>query len=278
MAQTKQTSTQTATSTASTTAAPRRTVRKPPVIERAGVNALETPATTAPAVSPPAPSPPAAAGGAQATTTTTTAAGAASTASGSSSGTTSTDFPVNSPPVVQVPPVPAGFVPVNALDLRGFRPMQSELASVPDAILELSNFANYTGIFGITAPPSSQVSQRLTVAAQWTSLYSASTAWFTYVKSQEGMAWKDALELVEKLKAPFQLASASNPALLSKYPALARMLGAQKVVAKRAVSARVKNQTPAAAAALAAATAPAATPPVAPAAPAVPARVVTVQG
>ena len=70
MAQKKQTSTQTATSTASTTAAPRRTVRKPPVIERAGVNALETPATTAPAVSPPAPSPPAAAGGAQATTTT----------------------------------------------------------------------------------------------------------------------------------------------------------------------------------------------------------------
>ena len=277
MAQKIQKSTQTATGTAGPPVAPRRTVRKPPVIERAGVNALEAPATTAPAVSTPAPAPPTVDGGTQATTT--TAAGAASTASGSSSGTASTDFPVNSPPLVQVPPVPAGFVPVNPLDLRGFRPMQSELASVPDALLELSNFANYTGIFGITAPPANQVSQRLTVAAQWTSLFSASTDWYTYVKSQEGMAWKDALELVEKLKAPFQLATASNPALLSQYPALARMLGAQKVVAKRAVSTRVKKQKEDAAAALAAATVQPAATPVAAAAPVTPpTRAVTVQG
>jgi hypothetical protein len=120
--------------------------------------------------------------------------------------------------------------------------MQSELASVPDAILELEKFNNYTGLFGITAPPSSQVGQRLNVAAQWTSLLAESTAWYTYVKSQEGVAWKDALELVAKLKTPFQLATASNPALLSMYPALARMLGAAKVVGKRAASTRAKKK------------------------------------
>ena len=47
-------------------------------------------------------------------------------------------------------------------------------------------------------------------------------------------ARQDALELVEKLKTPFQLASASNPALLNQYPAIARMLVAKKVVAMRA--------------------------------------------
>jgi hypothetical protein len=52
-----------------------------------------------------------------------------------------------------------------------------------------------------------------------------STAWFGYVKSQEGMAWKYTLILVDKLKAPFALASQHDPSLVSRYPALARRRG-----------------------------------------------------
>jgi hypothetical protein len=180
---------------------------------------------------------------------------------------------------VQIPPVPAGFIPVNGKDMRGFRPTQSELASVLDAIRELSNFPNYSALFGITAPPVAQVVARLTVAAKWTTLYAASTAWYTYVRSQEGMAWKDALELVEGLKTPFQLASATNPALLNQYPALARMLGAKKVAAKRGTVTRAKNKKAEAAKAAAAAAAAQAAPqaPAEPTSPA-PTRVVTVQG
>ena len=95
------------------------------------------------------------------------------------------------------------------------------------------------------------------------------------------MAWKDALELVDKLKTPFQLAAASNPALLNQYPAIARMLAAKKVVSKRATSTRTKGkktkQAEAVATAVAAATAAAAAP-VTAAPAAAPARVVTVQG
>jgi hypothetical protein len=69
------------------------------------------------------------------------------------------------------------------------------------------------------------------------------------------MAWKDALELISKLKTPFQLATASNPALLNMYPALARMLGAAKVVAKRGVSTRAKKKKAGAASTSAATTA-----------------------
>jgi hypothetical protein len=177
--------------------AARRKLRKPPVIDRPGVDAMDVPASPTPAAAPhaPAPASPPASGGTV----------------GSTASTAGYDFPVNSPPVVTVPSAPNGFIPVSAIDLRGFRPMQSELASVPDAILELKKFANYTGLFGITAPPAAQVSQRLHVAAQWTSLLAQSTAWYTYVKSQEGMAWKDALELVAKLKTPF---SSPPPATL----------------------------------------------------------------
>ncbi|HEY6462589.1 MAG TPA: hypothetical protein VIY73_20610, partial [Polyangiaceae bacterium] len=78
----------------------------------------------------------------------------------------------------------------------------------------------------------------------------------------------------------------SNPALLGEYPALARLLGASKVVAKRATATKKKNAKDAATAAAtpggASSTASPATPAnggatTAPAT-AAPARIVTVQG
>jgi hypothetical protein len=160
--------------------------------------------------------------------------------------------------------------------------MASEIAAVPDAVAELQVFTDYMTVFGITAPDPGQLGQRLTIAAQWTTLLSQSSGWNTYVRSQEGMAWKDALLLMDKLKLPFQLASAANPALLSSYPALARLLGASTVVAKRAVATKKKNAKNAAAASAAAAAQPGPTPVAGAAGAAAPVpaapRVVTVQG
>ena len=68
----------------------------------------------------------------------------------------------------------------------------------------------------------------------WSTLLSASTSWMDFVKAGEGMAWKDTLTLTDKLKAPFALATANDPSMLSKYPALARLLGAAKQIAKKA--------------------------------------------
>ena len=303
MASKNRSSVTTSTSTTATSgsaiapATARKKTRKPPVIDRIGINALAIAAPQAAAPAAPAPADPASTAGpapaapsGSASTSDSGAGGGPAPApadtSGQQSGSTSpatpggngVDFPVNTPPQVTVPPVPAGFVPVNAIDMRGWRPMQSELASVPDAILELEDFPNYVALFGITAPPADQVSARLTVAAAWTTLFASTTAWYTYVKSQEGMAWKDALELVDQLKTPFQLAAASNPALLNQYPAIARMLAAKKVASKRAVSTRAKNKKAAQAASAQAAAPATAQPAGEPAAPAVPARVVTVQG
>jgi hypothetical protein len=149
------------------------------------------------------------------------------------------DGPVmTGPPDVAVPTPPSGYMPVSAVDLRGFRPLQSELATVGDAVAEIQGIPNWGLLFGITAPPASEIAPRLQVASDWTSLLAVSSAWYVYVKSQEGMAWKDALLSMESLKAPFQLASTASPALLKQYPALARLLGAKTVVAKRGATTR----------------------------------------
>src|SRR5262249_50877729 len=118
---------------------------------------------------------------------------------------------VKPPPEVKVPEVPAGFVSSNPKDYRGFRPKGSELAVVPDVVLELGQFHDYEIVFGRTAPPVGNVTQALEAASQWTALLADSSDWFGYVKSQEGMAWKDTLTLVDRLKAPFELASVHDP-------------------------------------------------------------------
>jgi hypothetical protein len=163
--------------------------------------------------------------------------------------TTTTTTPTNEttgglvkpPPDVAVPKVPAGFVPSNAKDYRGFRPKSSELAVVPDVVLELAGFHNYQTVFGQTAPPVADVAQALDAASQWTSVLADSNDWHEYVHSQEGMAWKDALALVDRLKAPFELAVAHDPTLLSRFPGLARLLRAGKVIAKRASATKKRN-------------------------------------
>jgi hypothetical protein len=251
------------TSNPNTAAAKRTKAQKPPVAERVTVSApLASPPAPAPSPAPAPPPEPAASGG---------------------TGSTPVVLPVQPPPQVTIPGVPNGFVPVSGADLRGFHPLASQVAAVPDAIIELQTFTNYGALFGITAPDVGQLTQRLSVATQWTTLLSQSSAWHTYVKSQEGLAWKDALELVFQLQTPFELASQVNPALLSQYPALARLLGARRVVAKRAAASRAKKKANAATTAAGAAPTPApnagngnsapATPP-APAA----TRIVTVQG
>jgi hypothetical protein len=61
------------------------------------------------------------------------------------------------------------------------------------------------------------------------------------VKSLEGMAWKDTLSLIDRLKGPFALAGANDPSLVSKYPSLARLLGVAKAAAKKAVAPKKRN-------------------------------------
>jgi hypothetical protein len=287
-------------------AAKRTATRKPPVIDRAGVDFDSTPSpddtpdttpdpsdggtdTTPTTGMPSAPSAapvviPASSTPAPIAPTTASSAStlpplpAALSAAANAGAIDPSAVPVmGAAPTVSIPVPPSGFVPVPGIDLRGYRPMQAELASVPDAVLELGQVPNWGLIFGITAPAATSVAQRLQVAAQWTSLRAQSDAWSSYVNSQEGMAWKDALEVVNSLKPAFALATAASPAMLSQYPALTRLLGAQAVVAKRGAATKKRNAAAASAVPAAATTASSVGAP-AEAGTATPARVVTVTG
>jgi hypothetical protein len=126
-------------------------------------------------------------------------------------------------------------------DLQGFRAIDVQVASVPEALAEMAGFTDYTAVFGIAAPDPSQLMQRLDVASQWTRLLAESNAWCRYVQSQQGVAWKEALVLLGQLKEPFRLAAKANPDLRIQYGALARLLGARTDVAHRAAASRAKN-------------------------------------
>jgi hypothetical protein len=139
--------------------------------------------------------------------------------------------------------------------------------------LELAQFNDYEAVFGRTAPPVAGITQALEAASQWTALLADSSEWLGYVKSQEGMAWKDTLTLVDNLKAPFELASTHDPSLLSRYPSLARLLGAAKVIAKRGAATRKRNATASGGSGGGTGTQPAAPEPPAPVAPAPPAAI-----
>jgi hypothetical protein len=239
-------STTTNNNSAVPTAKPRVKTRKLPVAERMTVSAPAAVPPTASSATPPVPPATAASGPPSPSAPAGGSAGSGNAGSSGGADAVGRVFPVSAPPPVTLPSVPNGFVPVSGADTLGFRVLASQAAAVPDAIAELQNFASYNTVFGITAPDVGQLTQRLAVAFQWTTLVAQTAAWQKYAKSQYLMGWKDALLLVDSLKAPFDLAATANPAMLSQYPGIARLLGAKSIVAKRAATTRAKDKAAAA--------------------------------
>jgi len=152
------------------------------------------------------------------------------------------------PPDVTFPSPPAEFVPQPAGAFNGFRPLQTEVAAAPDAALELERFTDWDQVFGVTAPPAALLARKLQIASQWSSLLAQTEAWLAYVKSEEGQAWMGALEAMDALKVPFQLATATHASLLAQCPHVATLLGAHRAQARRAMATRRRKAAAAASA------------------------------
>jgi hypothetical protein len=149
---------------------------------------------------------------------------------------------LQSPPSVTLPALPDGYDPKNKPHTRGSYPKKAELSAVPDAVRELGMFADYEVVFGKTAPDAAQLAEGLTVSAEWMVLLAEITAFLTYVRMSTAVTWLATRGLVESLKAPFELASKNDTTLPAKYPGLARLLGAAKVIARKGVSTRDNNK------------------------------------
>lgn len=164
---------------------------------------------------------------------------------------------------------------------QGYHPTSEELGAAPGAIADLGRFTGYSATLGPLAPAASTVVSALALAVAWRKARGPAEAWDEYVRTEDGLAWKGALMLLDRVKPYFLAAVQRNSELAQQYPGLARMFEAPREVAKQALATKKKNAAAvAASAASATATAAPAVTAVAaaPDASTTPARVVTVQG
>jgi hypothetical protein len=179
---------------------------------------------------------------------------------------------VGPPPSVITPTPPDGFVPIGAEGYRGYHPSTKELAAASTVVGQLQQpGCNYAELFGSAAPSAASVVNALQIGLGWRNLRVPADAWDQYVKTEDGLAWKSAMLLLDQLKPIFLTAIAQNAALATQFSGLAEMFGARRTAAAKGGATRKQNaktkavadaaaaQAAAVASAVAAATAPAAT-------------------
>jgi len=177
----------------------------------------------------------------QATTTENAPTPAASAAPQTATATSSVLL-VAPPPETSIPSVPADFVPVSGADYRGFAPKSGELAVMPEAVKELQGFADFTGVFGKTAPPYAAVVQTFDIANQWSAVRTRLNAFDVYCATQENLAWKDVHAFMDRMKPAFELAVRSDGSVATSLPSLSRLFSVQKVIAQKGVTTRKENK------------------------------------
>jgi hypothetical protein len=145
------------------------------------------------------------------------------------------------PPDLTIPAPPAGFVPVNFQNYRGFYPRAGEFTAIPDVVLELAGATSYASTFGGAVPAAATVAGDLDTASRWTALRVALEAYLVYVRSVEVITWKTATLDIDKLRASFKVVAAQNPGLIAAFPATERLLDVQKVIGQRAAASRARD-------------------------------------
>jgi len=153
-------------------------------------------------------------------------------------------------PNALIPAPPAGFVPDAARDFLGYRPSSRMLSAATTALANLRTFATYGQVFGSAAPDADVVLGALDLAIQWRAMRDLTATWDLYVRTQDGLAWKAALTILDQLKPLFLNASATNPALATQYAGLTSFFEAPKVAAKQGLATKAKKAKTTAAAAV----------------------------
>ncbi len=145
------------------------------------------------------------------------------------------------PPVVDIPAVPAGYTPVKLADYRGYHPRTAQLNAAPNAAREIASGATYASTFGPAMPAAATFATVLNDADGWTELRLELEAFLEYVKSEEAVAWKAALTQMEKARAVYVVVAASNPQVAVQFPFLARLMDAASVAVRKGATTRKEN-------------------------------------
>jgi hypothetical protein len=148
---------------------------------------------------------------------------------------------VDAPPSTRCPSPPAGFVLLNSRTYRGYHPTAGELAAASTASYDLKMNPDLAAMLGPTVPSAALIAGALDLALQWRAAREASEAWDEYVRQQDGLAWMQALKLVEQVKPLLRIALAQRPALAGKYRGLAEMCEVADSVASKSLATRRKR-------------------------------------
>ncbi|MGO8992972.1 MAG: hypothetical protein ACLQVI_06570 [Polyangiaceae bacterium] len=146
------------------------------------------------------------------------------------------------PPGMTVPGVPDNYVPATPNEFTAVVPRQSELAALPQAVTDLTNFTDYDSTLGATAPQLSEVQQSLGVGSQWSTIRQASTKFDGYASLQEGLSWKAIRTQMAALRPAFTLAANRDPTLVVKYAGLAKLLSAKQSIAQKGAATKKANK------------------------------------
>ena len=170
----------------------------------------------------------------------------ASTKNVSGAGVTSPPTPTTSvappPNPNAVPTPPAGFVAPPGSVFTGVRPKKTELAAMPQALLDLQAFANFATVLGPSAPPEAQFAGAVGVAQKWSAARNAAQTWDAYCMTEEGLAWVTLRALMAQVGPAFEWASKLDPSLATQYAGLAAFLGAKKAIAKKGLATKAANK------------------------------------
>ncbi len=146
------------------------------------------------------------------------------------------------PSIAAFPTPPDGYTATDPTATRGVQPKSAQLAVMPEVIKELLRFTDYAEVFGKTAPPLASVLQTFQAAAQWSAMRVKSDTWEAFTRSQEGMSWRDVYAFMERMQPAFELAVQGDSSVGTLYPMIARLFGAQKLIAQKAVATKKANK------------------------------------
>jgi hypothetical protein len=140
-----------------------------------------------------------------------------------------------------IPAPPAGFKPPSGTLYRGVTPKTSHLAALPDVVDELNRSTDFDQIFGKTAPPLKVLKEAFGAAAGWSLQRAQMRAWDLYCRTQEGLAWREARKMMDRMAPAFELATTTDSTVASQYPGFARLFDASKQIAKKGAATRKAN-------------------------------------
>jgi hypothetical protein len=136
-------------------------------------------------------------------------------------------------PSVGAPTPPIDDNPVTVETRRGMRALQSEVDVAENAARELRASTLFPQILGSKLGTADQIADAIDFAAQWSAQAKAGATWAGYTQEQSNLAWNYTLAMIDRLRAAYQAAEATDPAIEKELPNFTKLLGVRQVVAAK---------------------------------------------